>query len=151
MEEEPSNSGSVPGSPPPVARPNLLTVLCILSLVNGGLTLISSIIIGSFFNQFVVIATDFAEKFKLPGMEMITEGSPVFFFVNALLYAASITGVVLMFRLKKNGFHIYTISQILLILAPMYFYHLPGPSIFDIILTGTFVMLYYIHLKLMKA
>ncbi len=148
MEEELSNPGSAPGAPP-VNRPNLLTVLCSLSLVNGGLTLISSLIIGSFFNQFVVIATDFAEKFKLPGMEMITDGSPVFFFVNALLYAASITGVVLMFRLKKNGFHIYTISQILLILAPMYFYHLPAPSVFDIILSGTFVMLYYIHLKLM--
>jgi len=149
MEEELSNPGSAPG-PPPATRPNLLTVICILSLVNGGLTLISSIIIGSFFDQFVMIATDFAEKFKIPGMEMITEGKPLFFFMNALLYAASITGVALMFRLKKNGFHIYTISQILLILAPMYFYHLPGPSIFDIILTGTFVMLYYIHLKLMK-
>ena len=149
MEEELSNPGSAPG-PLPATRPNLLTVICILSLVNGGLTLISSLIIGSFFDQFVMIATDFAEKFKIPGMEMITEGKPLFFFMNALLYAASITGVGLMFRLKKNGFHIYTISQILLILAPMYFYHLPGPSIFDIILTGTFVMLYYIHLKLMK-
>jgi hypothetical protein len=148
MEEELSNPGSVPG-PPPATRPGLLTVICILSLVNGGLTLISSLIIGSFFDQFVILATDFAEKFKIPGMEMITEGKPVFFFVNALLYTASITGVGLMFRLKKNGFHIYTISQILLILAPMYFYHLPGPSIFDIILSGTFVMLYYIHLKLM--
>jgi len=149
MEEDLSTPGLVPG-PPPVNRPNLLTVLCILSLVNGGLTLISSVIIGSFFNQFVVIATDFAEKFKLPGMEMITEGSPMFFFANALLYAVSISGAAMMLGMKKNGFHIYTISQILLILAPMYFYHLPGPSIFDIILTGTFVMLYAIHLKLMK-
>lgn len=148
MEEELDNQGSSPG-PPPVTRPILLTVLCSLSLFNGGLTLISSLIIGSFFNQFVLIATDFAEKFKLPGMEMITEGSPSFFFANALLYAVSIAGVVMMYRMRKNGFHIYTISQILLILAPMYFYHLPGPSIFDIILTGTFVMLYYIHLKLM--
>jgi len=143
-----------PGDPfnnPPVqARPTLLVVLCSLSFVNGGLTFISSIIIGSFFDQFVLIAADLAEKFKLPGLEMITEGSPLFFYTNAVLYAGSVAGAFLMFRLRKTGFHVYTISQILMILAPMYFFKLPGPSIFDLLLSGTFVMLYATHLKIMK-
>jgi len=149
MEEEPGTSGSLQG-PRPVARPNLLTILCILTFINGGLTLVSSIFVGAFFDQFVVIAAEFAEKFKLPGLELITEGRPLFFFVNAVLYAVSVTGALMMWRLKKNGFHVYTIAQILLILAPMYFFGLPGPSIFDIILSGTFVVLYAMHLKIMK-
>ncbi|MEI7490405.1 MAG: hypothetical protein WCK92_03340 [Bacteroidota bacterium] len=148
MEEEPTINGSAPG-PPPRVRPNLLTILCILTFVNGGLTFISSLFIGAFFDQFVAIATDFSEKFKLPGLEMITGGRPMFFFVNAILYAFSVSGAVMMWNLKKNGFHVYTISQILLILAPMYFYQLPGPSVFDIILSGTFVILYSTHLKIM--
>jgi hypothetical protein len=148
MEEELGTPGPAPG-PSPVNRPNLLMILCILTMVNGGLTLISSIFVGAFFEQFVSIATDFAEKFKIPGLEMITEGQPLFFFVNAVLYAVSVAGAVLMWRLKKTGFHIYTIAQILLILAPMYFFHLPGPSIFDILLSGIFVLLYSTQLKVM--
>ena len=148
MEEEFGTPGPPPGSPP-VNRPNLLMILCILTMVNGGLTLISSIFVGAFFEQFVAIATDFAEKFKIPGLEMITEGRPLFFFVNAILYAVSVAGAVLMWRLKKTGFHIYTIAQILLILAPIYFFHLPGPSVFDILLSGTFVLLYSTLLKVM--
>jgi hypothetical protein len=148
MEEELRTPGPAPG-PPPVTRPNLLTILCILTFINGGLTLISSIFVGAFFEQFVAIATDFATRFKLPGLEMITEGRPLFFFVNAVLYAVSVAGAILMWQLKKIGFHIYTTAQILLILSPMYFFHLPGPSIFDIILSGTFVILYSTHLKLM--
>ena len=148
MEEELRTPGPAPG-PPPVTRPNLLTILCILTFINGGLTLISSIFVGAFFVQFVAIATDFATRFKLPGLEMITEGRPLFFFVNAVLYTVSVAVAILMWQLKKIGFHIYTTAQILLILSPMYFFHLPGPSIFDIILSGTFVILYSTHLKLM--
>ena len=112
--------------------------------------MVSSIFVGAFFEQFVAIALEFAEKFKLPGLEMITEGRPLFFFVNAVLYGVSFIGALLMWNLKKNGFHVYTIAQILLILTPMYFFHLPGPSIFDIILSGTFVILYSTHLKIMS-
>ena len=81
---------------------------------------------------------------------MITEGRPVFFFITALLYAVTVGGAILMWNLRKNGFHIYTIAQILQVLAPMYFYHLPSPSFLDIIISGTFVMLYAMHLKIMK-
>ena len=149
MTEEP-RPGDIFNPPPKVSRPNLLTILCILTFINGGLTFVSSIFVGTFFEQFVVIATDFAEKFKLPGLEMITEGRPLFFFVNALLYGVSVAGALMMWNLKKNGFHVYTIAQILLILSPMYFFQLPGPSIFDIIFSGTFVMLYASNLKMMK-
>lgn len=147
-EEELRTPGSDTG-PPPLTRPNLLTILCILTFINSGLTFISSIFIGVFFDQFTVIATDLANLYKIPGLEMITEGKPAFFFVNAVLYAVSGSGAFIMWNLKKNGFHVYTIAQILLILAPMYFFNLPGPSVFDIIISGTFVVLYSTHLKLM--
>ncbi|MEI6889792.1 MAG: hypothetical protein ACOYM0_08010 [Bacteroidales bacterium] len=149
MEDEIIAPESAPGQTP-LARPNLLTVLCILTFINGLLTFISSIFVGAFFDQFVSIATEFAEKFKLPGLEMITEGRPLFFYVNAVLYGISVAGAFLMWSLKKNGFHVYAIAQILLILSPMYFFQLPGPSIFDIILSGTFVLLYSTNLKIMK-
>jgi hypothetical protein len=80
---------------------------------------------------------------------MITEGKPGFFFFTALLYAGAAVGAALMWKLRKNGFHVYTISQILLVLAPMYFYHLPSPSFVDIFISGAFIVLYATNLKLM--
>jgi hypothetical protein len=142
----------VPGQPAReqrITRPTLLTVLCILTFTGSGLNIISGLAIGTFFNEFVRVAADLAETYKLPGMEMITEGSPGFFFISALFYSGSVAGAVMMWRLRKTGFHVYAISQILLLIAPMYFFKLPGPSVPDIIFTGLFLILYSVNLRIM--
>jgi hypothetical protein len=135
-------------------RPTLLTVLCILSFINGGLTLFSSLFTGIFFGQISGIVAEIGEKFKNPVIdawtEMLSSSSPGFFFANALFFAGSVFGAAMMWKLKKNGFHVYTISQILTLISPMYFLHLPGPSILDLLLTGAFIALYASHLKMMQ-
>ena len=133
----------------PVIRPMLLTVLCILTFIGGGLNIISGLAIGAFFPYFVRFGTFAAETYKIPGLEIITEGTPGFFFLSAVVYAGSVAGALLMWKLRKAGFHVYTISQILLLIAPMYFFRLPGPALADIILTGLFVILYGANLKFM--
>ncbi|MCK9204389.1 MAG: hypothetical protein M0P58_08160 [Bacteroidales bacterium] len=130
-------------------RNNLLTLLCILTFIGSGMNLLSSLTIAGFYDTFVEVAQVFSEKFKLPGMETMMEAKPIFFLVSGLFYAGSLVGAYYMFRLKKNGFHIYTIFQILLIIAPMYFMHMAGPSLFDILLSGAFVLLYGTQLKFM--
>ncbi len=139
-----------PAREEPAGRTRLLSVLCILTFIGSGLNIISGLAIGTFFSDFVTVANDLAETYKLPGMEMITEGTPGFFFISALLYAGSVGGAIMMWNLRRTGFHLYTISQILLILAPMYFFKLPGPSVLDLVLTGLFVILYSMNLKSMK-
>jgi hypothetical protein len=128
-------------------RPGLLTVLCILTFVGSGMNFFSSIIIATFYGAFTEVARTLAEKFSLPGIDLILESPPAFFFTSGVLYLASLAGALLMWNLRKTGFHIYTISQILLILAPMYFLKLQGPSLFDIIFSGMFVVLYAVNLK----
>ena len=142
-----------PGNPvreQPAVRPLMLTVLCILTFAGSGLNILSGLAIGAFFDQFVQIATGFAETYDLPGMELITEGSPGFFLISAVFYAGSVTGAILMWRLQRIGFHVYTISQILLLIASMYFFRLPGPSWPDLLFTGLFIILYGVHIRLMK-
>lgn len=131
-------------------RPLLLTVLCILTFIGSGLNIFSSLFIGFFFEQFVSVALEIAEKFNLPGVEAITQAPRAFFYSSALFYIGSLAGAVLMWNLKKVGFHMYTVSQILLIIAPMYFMKLQGPSLLDVILSALFVILYSIHLRLMR-
>lgn len=147
--DEPFLSPEQPAGPAPVKRTNLLTILCILTFIGSGVNFISSLCIGAFFEQFIPVAQEIGERFKLPGIEMITEGKPLFFFITSLLYAGAVVGATLMWKLRKNGFHVYTIAQILQVLAPMYFYHLPLPSFVDIIISGTFIMLYARNLKSM--
>ncbi len=131
-------------------RTRLLTILCILTFIGSGMNLISSFMIAAFYDTFVEVAKTFAEKFNLPGMEMIVESPPVFFLTTGLFYAASLTGALLMWNLKKAGFHVYTIAQILLVIAPMYFLKMQGPSMPDLLFSGTFVILYGMNLKTMK-
>jgi hypothetical protein len=131
-------------------RPNLLTILCILTFIGSGMNLFSSLVIAGFYDMFVEIAKEFAEKFKLPGIDMLLETKPLFFLVTGLFYAGSLVGAAIMMQLKKTGFHIYTIFQILLVLAPMYFMHLSRPGVPDLLFSGLFVMLYGMNLKYMS-
>ena len=131
-------------------RPILLTVLCILTFIGSGMNLFSSLVIAGFYDVFVEIAHEFAEKFKLPGIDLLMEAKPMFFIVSGVFYAGSLVGAVLMMRLKKTGFHIYTVFQILLIITPMYFMHLASPGIPELLFSGLFILLYSMNLKFMS-
>jgi hypothetical protein len=141
-----------PISPPETkpVRPTLLTVLCILTFISSGMNLFSGLVIAGFYDVFVEVAQEFAKKFNIPGIDLLLETSPLFFLVTAIFYAGSLAGAILMMRLKKIGFHVYTIFQILLILAPMYFMHLPSPGFPELIFSGLFILLYSTNLKFMS-
>jgi hypothetical protein len=131
-------------------RPVLLTVLCILTFIGSGLNLLSSVLITVFFNAFQVVAEDISKAFDLPAMDMLLNAPPAYFLVSSLLYALSGAGSLEMWKLRKRGFHMYAISQVLLIMMPMYFFKLMAPSFADIIFSGIFVMLYSVNLKHMS-
>jgi len=131
-------------------RPSLLNILCILTFIGSGMNFISSLMIALFYDQFTIIAESINKSFHLPGLEMILEGRSAFFATSALIYMGSLVGAILMWKLKKTGFHIYTIFQFLLIISPMYFFHLSIPSFLDIILSSIFVILYGSNLKYMS-
>ena len=139
-----------PTTEPAPKRPRLLMILCVLTFAGSGLNIFSGLVIASFFTTFQTIIQQLAEKFDLPGMEILLSAPPSFFFISALIYGGSGTGAVLMWRLRKTGFHVYTISQILLLIAPMYFLKMPGPSILDLLLSGLFIILYSTQLKSMR-
>jgi hypothetical protein len=131
-------------------RPNLLTVLCILTFIGSGLNAFSNLIIFIFFDASMKFAAELVKAFKLPGMDLFLDAKPVYFAVTALINALAIAGAIRMWQLRKQGFHIYTVSQILVIIAPMYFFKLPGPDFLSILFSGIFVMLYGSTLKKMS-
>jgi hypothetical protein len=134
----------------PSQRPTLLTVLCILTFIGSGMNLFSSLVIAGFYDVFTEIIQEFGKKFNLPGIDLVLEMKPVYFLVSGIFYAGSILGAGLMLRLKKSGFHVYTVCQILLIIASMYFMHLPSPNIPELLFSGLFILLYSMNLKFMS-
>lgn len=130
-------------------RPTLLTVLCILTLIWSGMNLFSSLVIAGFYDVFIQIAQEFAEKFRWPGIDQLIQLKPTFFMVTGICNAGSLTGALMMLRLKKSGFHVYTTCQILLVMTPVYFMHLAGPQISDLLFSGLFILLYSTNLKYM--
>ena len=128
-------------------RPTLLTVLCILTFIASGLNAFSNLMVFIFFDVSMKFGAEMVKAFKLPGMELFLSAKPEYFAVTAVINALAVAGALRMWQLRKHGFHIYTVSQILLILAPMYFFKLPGPDFFSIIIGGIFVLLYGSNLK----
>jgi hypothetical protein len=130
-------------------RPSLLTVLCILTFIGSGMNVFSNLVVFLFYDASMKLTEEIVKSFKISGMEPFLNAKPVYFAVTALINALALAGAIRMWQLRKLGFHIYTVAQILVIIAPMYFFQLPGPDLASIILSGIFVLLYSSHLKKM--
>lgn len=77
-------------------RPAFLTVLCILSLLGGGIS--------------IIIATLrfwFLSRFGLPG-----GGAGLFFALDILLILAGLAGVLLMWKMKIAGLYVYALASL---------------------------------------
>jgi hypothetical protein len=131
--------------------PNLvfLKILCVITFIGSGLGFISYGTIGlirNFFSSNLALIPDEQNR-ELIGM--LLSAGRLFFFLNALLYGVSFAGAILLWRMKKLGFHLYTASQLLLLIIPLAFikgFPMPGASIFMTIL---FIWGYSGFLKLM--
>jgi len=80
-------------------------------------------------------------------MEQMINVPRVVYFLWALLYAMSLAGVIMMWRLRKNGLHLYAIAQLLILIVTLLFMgksHLP---LGDIMMTILFIVVYFINLR----
>jgi len=137
---------------PKEAGPNstLLKILCVFTFVGSGLGFISYGIIGLIHNFFSNNLNLIPDEQNRELIEMLLSAGRMFFFLNAVLYGVSFAGAVLLWQMKKVGFHLYTASQLLLLILPMAYisgFPMPGASIFLSIL---FIWGYSGFLKFMK-
>jgi len=135
-------------------RPELLKVLCILTFIGSGLSLISNTMM---FLTIDVIRESFenggfdflAETMNFEGLEILVNVSRSYFIIHAIIFSISIYGAYLMWNLKKVGFHFYTVAQILLIIITQVFIpELPFP-LFEIMISLVFITFYARNLKFM--
>ena len=129
-------------------RPEFLKLLCILSFIGGGLSVVTNFFMFLYFDEWVLAYTEgqfdeFIGSLDMEAISVFLDVGSQFFLIQALLYGLSVFGVYFMWNLRKPGFHMYTIAQILvLIVQQLYLPSLPFPLI-PFLLTSTFVLLYF--------
>lgn len=149
-------------------RPKGMTLFLVLSLINACSKIISSLV--SFF--VIPTAAKMMESGQLqetyePIFTMMKWGedeidtflsniqaslsiSPNYHLIQALLFIGSLIGVIMMFKLDKRGFHIYSISQICMLINASVFLYPKQPQstfFFDLMFTLAFIFLYYSFFK----
>ena len=143
----------------------MLTVICVLSFINAVYNGISNFISFAFYDSFQKV---FAQMRNGEGMfadmaeqlgdnwEMFAQASSLafsvgrgYYFLETLLYVASFIGVLMMWRLQKKGFHVYTIAQCLMIIMTSIFVtnKIGGFPFGPIFWTAAFVFMYASHYK----
>lgn len=129
-------------------RPDLLTVLCILTFIGSGTGAFSNLMITMNYDETMDYLKQ--EAFEWPLMELLSRAGYGFFLTGTLLYSTSLAGAIQMWKMRKIGFHLYLVAQILLLLLPLiYIGDYPFPW-FDLLITTVFVYLYWKHVRLMK-
>lgn len=78
--------------------------------------------------------------------------SPRFYYVCiALLNMMSLAGVIMMWNLRKNGLHLYTVAQLLMLIMPVLFLGKSYLAIGDVMLSVLFVTFYFISFHRINA
>lgn len=135
----------------PNKRPISLTILCILTFIASGFSALSNLSWGILYDTFseILLTNDTPMMQQMAETILVTNRS--MFFVDFFLYLGSITGAILMFNLRKNGFHLYVVANVLLALTPAFFVEGQGINFYSLVLiTMPFIVLYAVHLKFMK-
>lgn len=136
------------------SRPNRITlhIFLVLSFVSTGFYFLSEFLQGLFLPAMSQVVKEYMDAGVYPEeMKIMLEralGIPQWYYLLcALLDAISITGLVLMWNLRKRGFHCYALSKLLLMLLPMIFLGRSFMGIGNIMLGILMIVLYFFQLK----
>lgn len=137
-------------------RPSFLTALCVLTFIGSGFSLLSQLISFALYDKIPPMMMSMADvlggkygEVYLELADLFSSMPPYYFLLLAGVYSLSITGAIFMLLLRKIGFHIYTISQLLFIGLPLVILHSPF-HLGNLLLSLAFVLFYARFLKLMK-
>lgn len=134
--------------------PVLLRVLLVLSIIYGSMTFLSGTLMAIALPSLDAVYR--ANQSLLPS-EMFTMWERAaavprpLYAALAVLSLASVTGCVLMWNLRRSGFHLYTIAQLLMLVLPLLFMGKGYLGLGDLMFTALFVFIYYRQLKQLGA
>lgn len=124
-------------------RPTLLTVLCILTFIGSGLSLLVFLLATVAFG----VVSGMMES--IPGMSALTSGGIAFFAISLILSAVSLYGAIQMWKLKKMGYYMYAGASVIAFILPIAMLGIPFNAM-GIVWLAVFLGLYGMNLKHMN-
>ena len=128
-------------------RPALITVLLILTFIGSGMSAFSFLFVSMSYDEVMRIIEDVYSDF--PGVEVILSAKKSYFTIGFVLYTISLVGAIMMWKMRKTGFHFYTASQIFLLILPLTTIPNYQFSILPLLVTAAFIFAYSTNLKQM--
>lgn len=133
-------------------RPQNLSILCVLTFIGSGLSVISNGLVVLFYEQFTSVENVEAIE-DIFGSDMnldVLLGTSIYFYaLQTVFYGLSVWGALRMWHLQKTGFHLYTFAQMVILILPEIFVPaLPFPFV-QLMVTASFVFLYYSYTRKM--
>jgi len=132
--------------------PNFLffKILCILSFIGSGIMVFYFGIIGITYDHSSSLLEGLPDEQSRDLINLLLSGGRLFFVLTSILFGISFVGVMFLWKMKKIGFHLYSVSQItILIVILIFIKEFPGP-LFNIFHTVLFIWGYSGYLKFMK-
>ena len=149
MEEKNENMAEAPTvdateqKPQEEGRPTFLTVLCILTFIGSGLTALLLLL------GLVAAGAASGVLSSIPGMGDIGGLGTGYFLIVLALALASLYGAIMMWKLKKMGFYLYSGANVIALVVPMIMASGKFP-VLGLVITALFIILYGLNLKHLK-
>ena len=150
----------------PVKRPAGMTFLLVLSLLNAIYQALSNLVLyfsgpvmrpmlesGQIEDQFRLFFPTMDDTMMEAMMDSIAtqlDVNPWYYLIMFVLYIGSLIGVLKLFKLQRLGFHIYSVAQVLMLIAAVVFVvrHQAQSTFFnECLLTLLFILIYHMCLK----
>ncbi|NQT78279.1 MAG: hypothetical protein HQ565_11225 [Bacteroidetes bacterium] len=128
-------------------RPQLLTILCIFTFIGSGMGVLGFFMVSV--NYEATMETMRKVYADMPEFSFLLSAPKDFFVISFLLSGFSVVGALLMWKLRKAGFHFYTAAQLIFLVLPMIYFGKETNPILNILMTAIFVYLYARNLKYM--
>ena len=131
-----------------------LRIVLVLSMIGSGCSFLLYLMLGVLPESFKVQMLQQVQQ-TMPTMydayDMFFKLPTVYCLLSALLYALSFIGTILMWNLRKSGFHCYTLAQILVLIVTVLFLGKAYLALGNIMITALFIAYYFLHLRQLGA
>ncbi len=127
-----------------------LHILLVITMIWASMSCLSYLMMGLMlptFQQYYEVHPEMLPEQFYTMMERMFEVPRTYYLVCSFLFALELAGAVLMWNLRRSGFHSYAIARLLLLLLPLLFLGRGYVAVGDIMFALLFILVYYLLLR----
>ena len=125
-------------------RPHLLEALCSLTFAGSSLAFIGYFLASLFFEKTSGLIIKYSSASSVENI------SPLYFTGLMALYSFSLVGAIRMWKLHRDGFFVYTVSQLLILFYPAFWMNREAFSQINAVFTIVFILGYAFNYRALK-